>query len=475
MMLFWQQGIAKDTLTLAYVEASVLASSSGYVPLWMRSLQYGSVPYEGNGGMLKGYYGKSYQVPIKRFHKTKTYDYQYEVEAVAFAGRETDIRLIQAYVSGRAKKWELTLGRRKEIVGLGDSTLSSGFWAMSGNAIPPFKYSFGTTDYLDFAGGWLGVRLKYSDGILDNSGPTINALIHQKSLYGRIGKSTSKFNFFAGMNHNVSWGGESKVKTGGEYDYYPSGWNTYFYVVIPQKERTTIAVDPNSSFDDVQNQYGNHLGSFDAAMQYISALGDFLLYHQFAYETGRARSLVNANDGLTGLSWKNKDATWINHIVFEYFYSANQGNYISGLANLLGMEDTSKYTVENYYNNGGRGGWHYWGKGIGSPLVPINRESAVNGDYAFSRNAVKAYYLGIAGQLPNEINYQIRASYSGHAYPRYLGARITQEEMQQQAAWNIQLSKQFYNNYLGMIQLGADQGDRLQKSFGAMLTVRRIL
>jgi hypothetical protein len=441
----------------------------------MRSLQFGAVPYQDPGVVVKGYVGKDYFRPNKAYQKKKTYDWKYAFEAVGFAGKENDFRILQAYVAGRAKNWEFSVGRKKEIIGLGDSTLSSGFWAVSGNAMPPVKYSFGTIDYLDFAKGFLGIRMKYADGLLDNMGPTINAYIHQKSLYGRIGKRSSKFNFFAGINHNVSWGGESKVKTGGEFDYYPSGWNTYFYVVIPQKNRTLVAIDPNSTMDDTENQYGNHLGTIDAAFQFKSNLGTFFLYHQMAYETGRVRSLVNANDGITGLSWKINEPWLINHLVIDYLYSANQGNYISGLANLLHFEDTSKYTVENYYNNGGRGGWHYLGKGLGNPMIPIDRESASNGNFAFSMNAVKAYYVGIGGNLPYELSYQFRGSVSRHTYPRYLGTRISNEEMIPQFSWSLTVNGKLKNELSWSAQVGLDNGQRLHNTLGAMFSLRKTL
>lgn len=475
LMLICQQAKSLDTLTRAYVEVSALASSSGYVPLWMRSLQYGAVPYEGNGGIVKGYYGKIYEHPTKRYQKLKTYDYQYEVEAVGFAGKENDIRLIQAYVAGRARKWELAVGRRKEIIGLGDSTLTSGFWSMSGNAMPHFKYSFGTTDYLDFAGGFFGIRMRYSDGLQDNFGPTQYAYIHQKSLYGRIGKRASMFNFFAGMNHNVSWGGERKVKTGSEFDVYPSGWGTYFYVVTALKDRSIVEVDPNTSSDDAGNQYGNHLGSIDVALQAKVGIHTFLAYKQTAYETGRIASLTTANDGIVGLSWKySKNESILNHLVIEYIYTANQGNYNSGLAKLLNLDDPHKTEVETYYNNGGRGPWHYYGKGLGTPLIPIDRESTNKSDFYFSQNAVKAIYMGASG---NFLGYEwmMRASQSFHAAPRsFFFPRLMISDMISQTSWSLGVSKKITNVFQWQVQIGGDHGDKLEKSIGGMLTVKRL-
>lgn len=472
LLLLSQPIKALDTLTRAYVEVSALASSSGYVPLWMRSLQYGAVPYQGNGGILKGYYGKSYETPTKRFHKLKPYDYQYEVEAVGFVGKENDLRIIQAYVAGRARKWELSIGRRKEIIGLGDSTLSSGFWTQSGNSMMPFKYSFGSIDYLDFAGGFLGLRMRYSDGLQDNFGPTQYAYIHQKSLYGRIGKRNSTVNFFAGMNHNVSWGGERKVKTGSEYDIYPTGWGTYFYVVTALKDRTIVPVDPNTSSDDAGNQYGNHLGSLDVALQVKKGPHTFLAYKQTAYETGRIASLTTANDGILGLSWKLNHSAPLQHLVLEYLYTANQGNYMSGITQLLQWKDPHMIEIESYYNNG-RGPWHYLGKGLGTPLLPIDRESASNGGFYFSQNAVKAIYLGAAGTILG-YDWTLRASQSFHGEPRnHLGPRLQASDMTPQTSWSLSIGEKITDVFQWQVQIGQDTGEKLNNSVGALLRVRR--
>jgi len=472
LLLLSQQTKALDTLTRAYVEVSALASSSGYVPLWMRSLQYGAVPYEGNGGILKGYYGRVYENPTKRYQKFKTFDYQYEVEAVGFAGKENDIRLIQAYVAGRARKWELSLGRRKEIIGLGDSTLSSGFWAMSGNAMPPFKYSFGTTDYLDFAGGFFGVRMRYSDGLQDNSGPVIKGMIHQKSLYGRIGKRSSLINFYGGLNHNVAWGGERKEKVGDTYDYYPSSLPTYFYVVVPLRAKDVVTLNQFEKERDEGYQYGNHVGSADFAFQIQHKDQTFLIYSQTPIETGRVRSLITTNDGIKGISWKTRRTRWLNHIVLEYIYTANQGNFLSGLSKLLNSPDTSPGAMENYYNNG-RGPWQYGGKSIGIPLIPIDRESANKGDFYFSENAIKAIYLGASGHILG-YDWLLRASQSYHGNFRYnYMPRITIAEMTPQTSWSVGISKKVTNVFQWQVQVGGDHGDKLEKSFGAMVRIRR--
>ncbi|MHA8072243.1 capsule assembly Wzi family protein [Aquirufa ecclesiirivi] len=162
----------------------------------MRSLQYGQVPLENPGAVVRAWAGKNYQWK-------KKYDWKYELEATAWGGKQNDFWLTQAYVSGRRGKWELWAGRRKEIYGLGDSTLTGGFYTWSGNAVPVPKIQIGTRDSLNFTKGWLGVHMTFSHGWMDNQGPTIHGFLHQKSLNGRFGKPESFINVFAGLNHQV--------------------------------------------------------------------------------------------------------------------------------------------------------------------------------------------------------------------------------------------------------------------------------
>lgn len=467
--LLWQQTPKPDTTFKTQVEIRGLFASQGQTPLWQRSLQYGQIPMQSNAA-----------VAILKHEKTdnlkKDFDWKYGIEATGWAGKSNEFTLTQAYVSGRFKKWELWAGRRKEIYGIGDSSNTSGFYAWSGNAIPTPKIQFGTRDYINFFNNWLGVHMTYSHGWLDNQGSVINSYLHQKTLYGRIGKPNSVISLFGGLNHNATWGGESKVKTGGIFDTYPSGLNTYFYVVTLLKDRSVVKIDTNSTWDDTNGFYGNHLGSFDMAIKYQPDWGEVLLYKQTAYETGRALSLAQFNDGLVGLSFKLKKHKLINAITVEYLYTANQGNFISGFAQLFKIVDPHLVEVENYYNNS-RGGWQYMGKGIGSPLVIIDRESrqgnAINGGYYFSMNAVKSYYAGVKGILPGEIAYHLRLSQSYYAYPRnHLKPRLQASDFIPQLSWGLSLEKSISNSFTAHANVAGDQGERTNNTLGIQLGIK---
>ncbi|CAM3853974.1 capsule assembly Wzi family protein [Aquirufa aurantiipilula] len=455
----------QDTSFHARIEAQVYASDTGITPFWMRSLQYGQVPLENPGAVVRAWAGKNYQWK-------KKYDWKYELEATGWGGKQNDFWFTQAYVSGRRGKWELWAGRRKEIYGLGDSSLTGGFYAWSGNAVPIPKVQIGTRDYINLAKGWLGVHMTFSHGWMDNQGPTLNGFLHQKSLYGRFGKPESFINVFAGLNHQVMWGGEAKVKTGGDYDYYPSSLNTYFYVVTVLKDREIVPTDTISRYDDLGNQFGNHLGSFDLAVKFQPKGWEVLVYKQSAYETGRGFALTQINDGLTGISIKNKSSRFIDKITLEYLYTANQGNYISGLAEFLKIKDPHQIEIESYFYNG-RGGWQYWGKGIGTPLIIIDRESQQGGGYNFTLNAVKSFYLGLSGSITKTLSWQSRISSSYYASPRnHLLPRLSESDFISQFSGMISFQKTLNEKCSLNLQFGYDEGRRVKNTLGGSLGIK---
>ena len=460
LLSFLRLFVPSDTSIHTQVELKALVSDDGTTPFWMRSLTYGTVPIQNPGVVGIVRHGKQYNL-------AKKYDWKYQVEGVGLGGKQNDFILSEAYVSGRRGRWELWAGRRKEMYGLGDSSLTGGFYIWSGNAIPLPKIQLGTRDYINFFYKWFGIHMTYSHGLFDNSGPVINTMLHQKTLYGRIGKPNSLFSFFGGINHNVKWGGEAKVKTGGERDYLPSSLNTYFYVVTVKKDRTVLPIDAISTSDDYGNQFGNHLGSIDFALKFQPQWGEFLVYKQTAYETGRIFSLVTADDGISGISFKRKKRGIIEAVTFEYLYTANQGLYISGLGRALGFQDPHKREIESYFNNG-YGSWSYLRRAQGTPLIVPDSESPEGGGANFSRNAVQSYYLGIKGTLPNLMVWQLRISQSYHGYivNHYPPLYNSYVSYIPQFSSALTLGKMLTEKMSFQAQIGYDQGERVKNTVG---------
>ncbi len=464
ILLIWLHafGLSLDTTSHIEVGAKVLVSDSKQTPFWMRSLQYGSVPMENPGlGMGVRMY-RNYQLEEK-------YDWKYGLELNVWGGQQNDMFLTEAFISGRRGNWELWAGRKKEVYGLGDTTLTSGFYAWSGNALPIPKIQLGTPGYLNIFNQWIGLKMTYAHGWFDNRGPLQNVMLHQKSLYGRIGRPDSRINLFGGLNHQVQWGGKRIVPltTKRAINVYPSSLNTYFYVVTVLKNKNWVALDPNTTSDDTDNQYGNHLGSFDIAAEYKTHWGRMLFYKQTAYEQGAAFNLTPADDGLTGLSVRIDGQHLIEGILLEHLYTGNQGLYRSWIAKLFNTVDTHNGEKIEYMYNGARStGWWYQADEIGTPLI-MRDSKTEQGGTQFTYNAVNAVYLGLRGHISEETDWTFRASRSKQTHLR---PSRTPVPTYFQNSFSLHVNHLRNEKLKYGFELAYDQGDRLKGSVGMLVT-----
>ncbi len=468
ILLIWLHALGLTLDTTAHIEvgAKVLVSDSKQTPFWMRSLQYGSVPMENPGlGMGVRMY--------RNYQEGKKYDWKYGVEVNAWGGQQNDMFLTEAFISGRRGNWELWAGRKKEIYGLGDTTLTSGFYAWSGNALPIPKIQLGTPGYINLFNQWIGLNMTYSHGWFDNQGPLEGVYLHQKSLYGRIGRPDARINLFGGLNHQVQWVGRRKVAvtTPRGINVYPAGWNTYFYVVTVLKNRNWVALDPNTSADDTENQFGNHLGSIDLAAQYRTSWGHILAYKQTAYEQGAVFNLTPADDGLTGLSVRIDGHHFIEGFVLEHLYTGNQGLYQSWIAKLFNTVDTHNGERIEYMYNGARStGWWYKDDEMGTPLIMRDSKTHLGGT-KFTYNAVNALYVGIRGHLNEQMDWAFRASrsFATHLRP----SRISAPTYEQQS-YSLRVNHDGNTFIKYGFEMAYDRGDLLIGSLGLLVSMKYI-
>jgi hypothetical protein len=245
-------------------------------------------------------------------------------------------------------------------------------------------------------------------------------------------------------------------------------------VVTLSKERTVISIDPNAPDTESGYQYGGHLGSIDFLLKIQPEWGTISMYKQTAWETGRIAKLITANDGITGISLNIKRAKLIQHVIFEYIYTANQGQYPSGLSKLLGMKDPHANEIENNFNNS-NGSWRYMDRGIGTPFVINDKESINknNNSFYFTLNAVKAYYIGLQGILPENLYWKLRAAYSLHTAPRFPGFNIREYDgFIPQTSLGLQLSKNAFKNLNFQAEIGYDRGERVANTLGMKLGLK---
>ncbi|MBC8152403.1 MAG: hypothetical protein H7Z72_05785, partial [Bacteroidetes bacterium] len=318
------------------VEVGGLTATPAHTPFWLRTNQYGTVPPRGSFGTVRAGAHRDYRVRPDSIGKgTGRFDWGFGLFAVANVGvlpsaNNPAVLLPDAYAKVKFGWLELYGGNRREVTGLGDTTLTSGFVAWSGNALPFPKIQLHTPDFvpLGFTKGLLALRAGYAHGWLANS-YVRGSYLHQKYLYGRLGKPAWKVRFYAGLNHQVQWGGRADylVNTILSVDgSLPTSFRDYVSLVTGRYPGD-IQNDRFTGFDG-ENRIGNHVGSYDFALEWRGRTSNWLFYHQHLYEDASGLAFRNLPDGLTGLRFLNgqtADAAFrVQRVVLEWVNTTNQ-------------------------------------------------------------------------------------------------------------------------------------------------------
>lgn len=458
-------------------------TSGNTVPFWLRSNQYGSVPLDKASLSLLAAGGKNYDTTRNRI-----FDWAISAEGRLNAGYKTEFILIEGVGRMKLGIFELSAGRAKETMGLCDTLLSSGSWSVSGNALGVPKVQIAIPEYYtipwfgkvfafkgQFAHGWLGDVTMNRPHLLDLVPDTIEnkTYFHQKSIYGRFGKSNWKFKMYAGFNHQVTWGNED-VFYGDVYTLTPL--ETYYNVVVGKPY-----------FNDsipTHSKIGNHLGSIDIGFEYNFKKFRVLLYRQNFYDVGNLYYLTNIRDGLNGISITNlqpgNKEIVLNRIVFEFLYTKSQGGQPGAKA--------TPTPFEQYYNNGQFiEGWSYNDVGLGTPFITpkiyIRDHYPVYPRTYFANNRVIAYHLGVAGSIYNW-DYLVKASYSKNYGTYYTTDEEQSTEIENPGEVGIFGEQQQFSAYLYFNRdlpadftvgwlCAFDIGDLFYNSFGLFVTTSK--
>ena len=432
------------------VEVGGMVSSTTQTPFWLRTNQYGIMPLGGSVGTLRASVGRDYQTntPLNSASSLRSlwadkpaatdktapdsavrprFDWGFGLAVVGNTGPATlpnndlnDARQLlwpEVFAKIRFGHFELFAGRRREVYGLGDTTLTSGFVAWSGNAIPFPKIQLHTPGFVPIK--WLrntvAFRLGYAHGWFTQ--PNIQgAMLHQKYLYLRIGKPEARLSFTTGLNHQAQWGGYADYLRGTIYSttgQLPGSFRDYVSVVLGIYPEA-IANDRFTDFDGT-NRIGNHLGSIDFALDWKHARYGLQFYHQHIYEDVSGIAFENIPDGLTGLSWVSRKKT------------AAKVQIARAVVELLSTTDQSGDTFDfkrtfqgrdNYFNHGQYvQGWSYQGRTIGTPFIAprttfTRTVNANEGGGFFPNNRLVTWYAGIETLVQQTVRLTARLAWS---------------------------------------------------------------
>ncbi|WP_165840943.1 capsule assembly Wzi family protein [Larkinella punicea] len=451
-----------------------MVSSARQTPFWLRANQFGSVPFVAPATLARlGSTGT-----FRRDSVGKGWGAGYGVEAVAFAGPNSRILLPEAYAKVSYRSIELVVGRRKEKMGLVDTTLSSGSYSWSGNALPITKIQIGTNGFtpLKFTRGVIAINAFFAHGWFPTTDSIRNSFLHQKALYGRIGKPNWKVKFYGGILHNAQWGGHSDYLS----DWHaidgklPSSFKDYLHIILSKQP----GQNEELSNHDLVNQFGNHLGSIDLGIEISLGRWQVMGYHQHPFEDKSGVAFINVPDGLYGIRFITQpvktNGFQLHHILFEYLNTMDQ----SGAT----VETGTRYDgQDDYFNNYQYlDGWVNNRHVIGTPflsrradILPERRNDFPNKRiWSIANNRVQMGHLGLAGMVGQGIQWQTRLSisqnYGTHRYP--FAKSVSQFSGAAWLTWPL--------SWLGGSELrtaiALDQGQLYSNAFGGWISIRKV-
>ncbi|WP_234736938.1 capsule assembly Wzi family protein [Tellurirhabdus bombi] len=392
-------------------EVGAFVSSSKRMPFWLRANQYGIVPLTAPVGTLRLGTQGEWRPDSSAQHNR--WFVKYGAYAVGNVAQKSQVLLPEAYAMAGIGKFYAYAGRRREIIGLGDSTLSSGFYSWSQNAMPITKVQIGTNGFvpLGFTKGIISVNFLYAHGWFPNTDSVQGSFLHQKTLFGRIGKPNWKVRLYGGVVHNVQWGGRSNYVrrewTMNGSGKFASSFQDYLRLVVAK----TPGGEGYSSVDSL-NQIGNHLGSLDFGIDVDLKGWNVLVYHQHPFEDKSGLVFLNFPDGLYGLRSKNTKMTPIRtfrvrQVTFEYLTTMNRLNSVPG-----------KYEGDEYFNHGQYiDGWARGQRVIGTPFISRWNDTRQDlygsrQDRMISNNTIKVYHAALMGEFSSGISLDMRLSVS---------------------------------------------------------------
>ncbi|MFD1140002.1 capsule assembly Wzi family protein [Larkinella insperata] len=471
-----------------FTELGLSGSTSRRTPFWLYTNQNGIIPNSSpfitaRAGIKANYGLGRIPLPDPEMGKRRRASWGYGLEVAANLTQKSEVFMPEMYVHGKLRGLELLVGRRREMIGLADSALGTGSYIWSGNALPMPKIQLALYDYtpIGFTKGLLAFRGMFAHGWFGNQGPVTHSYLHQKALYGRLGKPSWRIRLYGGFNHQVQWGGRSKVITNDELiknGRFPGGFRNYLNAVTGLSLAAKgDAIDTTEySKNDRGNRVGNHLGTIDLGVEINAETFSLLFYRQNVYEDGSLYYLTNIADGLNGIRYRNHRAatpTWqIRTAVVEFLYTKSQGGAT--------FSYIDKYRgADNYFNHGQYiDGWSYRGRTIGTPFIPaatdtdptLPRPSTGQFPFFTNNNRLWVVHAGLAGRF-RQTFFWLKCSYSDN-FGTYLKP-FPKTTRQFSSLLMVSFPVAIWGGMHSTVSVATDQGKLYTQSTGLLVSLRK--
>ena len=337
------------------VGTNATAAGKDYLPLWLQANKYGvitdqrfdfSTHFKATSAYRLGNFNPIYDTVDRSVHLSYGID-------VYNNDHLRKILVPEAYIKATYRKVILSVGRFKQIIGEVDPELSSGSLGVSGNALPITKVSI-ALEYTDipFTNGFVQFKGTFSNGWMGHDQYMKKALLHEKTLYGRLGKG--KLKLYGGIQHYAVWGGSRDDSFGGaSLDKNFKGFINVLFGLEANDGTVPDGLRPNRP--------GDQRGVIEGGLEWENDVVKISLNHQTPFDQGLSVDVRNI-DRLASLNFVNKDPeAKFRKFVLEFLHTKRMDDW------------TPTIYRDNYYNNGVyRTGWEYHDHIVGTPLF-INR------------------------------------------------------------------------------------------------------
>ena len=351
------------------------------------------------------------------------------VDIIGSVHADHKVYLQQAYLNLQGKGFFLEAGSREHRQVVRDDLLSTGSFVKGTNAKPIPQVHFGTNDFwtVPYTKGWLQVNFDFGYGKFMDSGYREDQFVehdvnktyakdiwyHQKHLYLRSNPKKPVL-ITVGIEHAVQFGGTKYFRDPKKQpSEKPLNLKSFWKVILPGGDSQYFE---NNAMEDWV--WGNHVGVMTAQIGWnINKDYQVQVYLDNPFEDGSGIRKGNGWDGLWGMQYTNKaeGRQYVRGAVLEYFQSTNQsgplhwdsGDYPEPIRHQITDLVTGK---DEYYNHSFYGSYTHYGMTPGNPLIPspiYNKD----GYSAFRDNRVKAWHLGVNGEITDHLSYLVKGSY----------------------------------------------------------------
>ena len=353
------------------------------------------------------------------------------IDGIASVHADHSTYLQQCYANLSWREFFIEAGSRELKSAIRDEQLSVGMFANGINAKPIPQVHFGTNDFwtVPYTKGWLQLHFDfgygkfmdsgYREDVYLNSGNknnqyTTGAYYHGKHLYLRSNPEKLLF-VTVGIEHAVQLAGTHYVREDGVLvaKEKPAKLKDFLNVILP--------VGDNKYFDHEAKEdwvFGNHIGMMTYQLGWnITKEHQLQAYLDNPFEDGSGIRKGNGWDGLWGLQYSNRapGRQCVRGVVAEYFQSTNQSGPLHWDRNdypePLRSQITDFVTGKDlYYSHTFHGSYTHYGMTPGIALItsPIYNQ---DGYSLFRDNRVKAWHVGVNGDITNRLSYLVKGSY----------------------------------------------------------------